>query len=304
MLARVTTIKKYSAKVVSRHGAHLVVKDESNIRHTCISTKKFSQIVCGDHVICDSNAQDRDQVAKLLPRSNVLNRKTEFATKTVAANIDTIIIVCAIEPIPSVELIDHYILAAELMPAAVMIAVNKTDLANTNNLFALIKEKYSTLPYPVVKTNIHAPSGLDALTNHLYNKTCIFVGQSGVGKSSLINFLVPNLEIETQNISDQISQGKHTTSTTTLYDLPNGGELIDSPGVRDFTTPELNHENIALGFVEIQKYGRECKFNNCRHINEPHCAVKDAIANKEINQERYKAYKKLLELNLEDSRKN
>ena len=212
---------------MSRHGAHLVVKDESNIRHTCISTKKFSHIVCGDHVICNSNKQDRDQIIKLLPRRNELVRKTEFANKNVAANIDTIVIVCATEPIPSLELIDHYILAAELMPAEIIIAVNKTDLDNTDNLFTSIKEKYVHLPYPILKTNIHASSGLDTLTALLQNKTCIFVGQSGVGKSTLINSLIPNLEIETQKISGQISQGKHTTSTTTLYDLPKGGELID-----------------------------------------------------------------------------
>ena len=185
------------------------------------------------------------------------------------------------------------------MPAAVIIAVNKTDLENTDDLFTSIKEKYKHLPYQILKTNMHVSSGLDALTALLQNKTCILVGQSGVGKSTLINSLVPNLEIETQKISDQISQGRHTTSTTTLYDLPTSGELIDSPGVRDFSIPELDPENIIKGFVEIAKFGRECKFNNCRHVNEPQCAVKHAIENKEINQDRYQAYKKLLEANLE-----
>lgn len=254
--------------------------------------------MCGDRVVCRANEQDRDLIVEVLPRANELVRKTENKTKTVAANIDTIIIVCAIEPMPSLELIDHYIVAAELMPATVIIAVNKSDLENTNKLFESIKDKYTHLPYNMLKTNIHSPS--DALTSLLQNKTCIFVGQSGVGKSTLINSLVPNIEIETKSISGQINQGRHTTSTTTLYDLPNGGELIDSPGVRDFSIPKLDAESIIKGFIEIEKYGRKCKFHNCKHLYEPKCAVKNALENKQINQDRYKTYKNLIETSLEE----
>lgn len=222
-------------------------------------------------------------------------RKTEYADKTVAANIDTIVIVCASEPTPSLDLIDHYLLASELLPAQAIITVNKTDLLGAEDLIENIRNKYQHLPYPLIQTNKTDSSSLATLLDSLKNKTCIFVGQSGVGKSTLINVLIPNLEIETQAISEQISQGRHTTSTTTLYDLPNGGELIDSPGVRDFAIPELDINLIIKGFIEIDKTGRDCKFHDCKHINEPQCAVKLAVENDEINEERYQVYKNLLE---------
>lgn len=203
--------------------------------------------------------------------------------------------VCAVEPEPSPELIDHYIVAAELLPAETLITINKMDLDNAKSVSTVIQTKYKDLPYPVIETKKNDVSSLDNLAKQLKNKTCVFVGQSGVGKSTLINALIPDLNIETQSISDQITQGKHTTSTTTLYDFPHGGELIDSPGVRNFSAPELNVRDIIKGFIEIDKFGKQCKFHDCIHINEPHCAVKLAVEKNEINRERYISYKKMIE---------
>lgn len=222
-------------------------------------------------------------------------RQTEYATKTVAANIDTIIIVCSVEPEPSLELVDHYILAAELLPAETFIVINKTDLINSKTTITSLEKKYHNLTYPIIETCKTDSSSLNALANQLINKTCIFVGQSGVGKSTLINALIPDLEIETQSISDQIAKGRHTTSTTTLYDFPHGGELIDSPGVREFSAPKLGTKKIMRGFVEIYKISKQCKFHNCKHINEPQCAVKLAVEKNIINEERYLSYKNLIE---------
>lgn len=139
------------------------------------------------------------------------------------------------------------------------------------------------------------------LINQLKNKTCIFVGQSGVGKSTLINALVPNLKIDTQEISDISHQGRHTTSATTLYDLPLGGELIDSPGVREFCMPKLDAKNISEGFVEINQLSDECKFHDCKHIKEPQCAIKDAVESNTINTLRYQSYLKMMD-NIEEEK--
>ena len=243
---------------------------------------------------CKSNHKAQHQLIEILPRNNELTRDTEYASKIIAANIELIVIVCAIEPSPSLELIDQYIVATENLHAAAMIVVNKTDLESIE-VIKSIRQKYRGLPYPILETSVNDLTTIDQLTHKLKNKTCIFVGQSGVGKSSLTNKLISNINIETQSISENIQQGKHTTSVTSLYDLPQGGELIDSPGVRDFSQAKLNRDTIIIGFREIAKFGDDCKFQNCIHINEPDCAVKDALKKMELNADRYASYKKMIE---------
>ncbi len=230
-----------------------------------------------------------------MPRKNELLRQTEFSIKLVAANIDTIVIVCAVEPEPSLDLIDHYLVAAENLPASAIVVINKMDLINSNAILNLLKNKYENLPYSIIETSIKNPSCLDLLSEKLSKNTCVFVGQSGVGKSTLINALIPSTKIKTQSISTATLQGKHTTSVTILYDLPHGGELIDSPGVRDFLLPKLNKEKIIHGFYEIRELGRQCKFHNCAHMSEPNCAVKDALNKGKLNQARYTSYKNMMQ---------
>ena len=165
----------------------------------------------------------------------------------------------------------------------------------TSKVTQSISNRYKCLPYPIFETSAQIPSGLEQLLQQLKNHTCIFVGQSGVGKSTLINSLIPKTNIDTQEISNVIQQGKHTTSTTTLYDLPQGGELIDSPGVRDFSLLKLNQKKIALGFRDITNLSHQCKYHDCIHVNEPGCAVKNAMENGVLNAERYSSYKKMIE---------
>lgn len=244
---------------------------------------------------CKNIDQDRDQLVEFLPRKNELSRQTETLTKSVAANVNIIVVVCATEPIPSLELIDHYIVAAESLPASTAIVVNKIDLSESKKIVESIKNKYHNLQYPIIETSIEIQTTIENLAQQLKNYTCVFVGQSGVGKSTLINSLIPSIDLNTQAISNNIQQGKHTTSVTTLYDLPQGGELIDSPGVRDFSLPQLSQEKIIAGFCEISELGNQCKYHNCIHVNEPQCNVKHALQNGELNAERYASYKKMIE---------
>ena len=230
----------------------------------------------------------------MLPRKNELSRETEYAVKIIAANIDLIAIICAIEPSPSLELIDQYIVATENLSANAIIVINKVDL-DDKDVVQSTKDKYTNLNYPILETSIANPASINRLADKLRNSTCIFVGQSGVGKSSLINKLIPTLNILTRTISENIQKGRHTTSIARLYDLPQGGELIDSPGVRDFSQHKLNRENIINGFCEIAKLGRKCKYLDCIHLNEPDCAVKVALDNKELRYDRYQSYKKMIE---------
>lgn len=237
---------------------------------------------------------DRDQVLEIHPRINELSRKTDYATKVIASNVDMLVITCAIEPEPSLELIDSYIIAAENMSAAALILINKIDLNDKCGVAEKIENKYKNLPYDIIKTSIMIQKSLNLLIKHLNNRTCVFVGQSGVGKSTLINSLIPSAGIETQNISGNIRKGKHTTSATALYDLPLGGELIDSPGVRNFNFPKLDSKMVLKGFREINELNNKCKYNNCIHINEPGCKIIEAVGQARINKDRYESFKKLI----------
>ena len=183
-----------------------------------------------------------------------------------------------------------------MLPAYAVIILNKIDLKGHESVLESLQNKYNNLPYPIITASkAYSSNDFHALQNQLENKTCIFVGQSGVGKSTLINSLVPNLKIDTQEISDISHQGRHTTSTTTLYDLPLGGELIDSPGVREFCLPKLDEESISQGFVEISQLSNECKFHNCKHIQEPQCAVINAVESDGVNILRYQSYLKMMD---------
>ncbi len=288
----------FNGLVVSHHGRKLVVETDDNKQHSCKLRQNLGDIACGDNVVIQLDQKDHGVVIAVNERKNLLE-KTGFAglAKAVAANIGQVIIVCSVEPEPNDYLIDRYLTAAENLPSDALILINKIDLLNDDNRSVIntIKETYKNIGYRVIETSIKKNVGLDALKTALQNTTSILVGLSGVGKSSLVKMLLPDIDIRIGEISTASKEGKHTTTVSSLYHLPDGGALIDSPGVRDFTPRNRDKEDIVNGFIELKPYQGYCKFSNCTHTTEPGCAVTEALDKGELSQQRVNSFKKMLE---------
>ncbi len=283
--------------VISKHGAELVIEDATGNHTRCIPRKKLPAIVCGDKVTWEKISNKQGIVTALKDRTTLLSRPNNSGlVKPIAANITQMLIVCAIKPEYDFSLIDNYLVAAELLKITPILIFNKIDLLNNNELNN-IKDQfnlYDKLNYQLYFTSKLNANSIVDFTGILTTQTSIFVGQSGVGKSSLINVLLPDLNLKTRALNDSINLGKHTTSATTLYHLPSSGSIIDSPGVREFKLWEIDQIEAAWSFPEFRNLTEKCKFRNCAHLNEPGCAIKNALDNYDINPMRYQSYKKLI----------
>lgn len=291
----------HQGTVITHHGKELIVSNANLEAINCQLRQNLGTIVCGDRVAFQF--VDRDSVPKtavvvaLAKRINLL-QKAGFAgkAKAVAANIDQVIVVCSLVPNPSSYLIDRYLVAAENLPARPVIVINKIDLLDDENEHVVddINSIYTSIGYRVLETSATRTTGIDELQSVLIDSTSILVGLSGVGKSSLVKDLLPDIDIRIGEISHASKEGKHTTTVSTLYSLPTGGNLIDSPGVRDFTPLNLDKQQILNGFVELKSYRGQCKFTNCSHTNEPGCAIAQALENGEVALQRVNSFRKML----------
>lgn len=234
----------------------------------------------------------------LLERDSVLQRATfSGEEKPLAANITQMVIVLAPQPEPSEYLVDQYLVAAEKIGLDVIITINKSDLLTAEQKQQLHQRfaGYEAIGYQLVFISSRLEQGLTPLTDLLKQQTSILVGQSGVGKSSLTNALIPDLDLQTRKLSDRKQSGQHTTSASTLYHLPAGGNLIDSPGVRSFRLGEIDKTTLENGFREFAPFLGYCKFSNCSHTNEPGCAMLEAVADKKIHPQRLQNFLHMLE---------
>ena len=285
----------HPGRVITRFGAEMVVEDEHGEAHRCTARRKLQDAVCGDRVQWQDSETGNDIVVAIEKRQNVLTRPDlRGRPKPIAANIDQLVIVSAHLPLPNWEMVDRYLVAAELLPSDALIVLNKSDLAHEHPVDDAILSEYRKLGYRVLEVSSKQEHGLDELLEALKGRTNILVGLSGVGKSSLIKALLPAHEIRIGEISDYSSKGKHTTTSATLYHLLDGGELIDSPGVRDFALGTVTPAELASGFREISERAGDCRFHNCTHVVEPGCAVKAAIEAGEISRRRYTNYRNIL----------
>jgi ribosome biogenesis GTPase len=283
--------------VISKHGAELLVENTSGQYIRCIPRKKLPAIVCGDSVVWEKISKNQGAVTELNQRTTLLSRPNNSGVvKPIAANINQMLIVCAIKPDYDLSLIDNYLVSAELLKIKPVIIINKIDLISENDLVNLKQtfSIYKNLKYQLLYTSSINSTGMNVFLASLDAQTSIFVGQSGVGKSSLINFLLPNLNLKTKALNESINLGKHTTSATTLYHLPSSGSIIDSPGVREFKLWKINQSEAAWSFPEFRPHMDECKFRNCIHIDEPGCAIKNALEKDEITMKRYLSYKRII----------
>lgn len=285
----------FKGRVIAQHGPHLMVEDTEHQIYKANIRQNLEKIVCGDYVYFTFE-NDIPVVLQLITRTNELARVSYGQhKKLIAANLDQIFIVIAPKPEPSPSLIDRYLIAIREFDIPMGIIVNKADMIDETSDFSFLEEYQKAFDIKIILTAQNNPESLTLLHDELVGKTSIFVGQSGVGKSSLTNKMIPELSLQTQRISATTGLGNHTTSATTLYYLnDNAGALIDSPGVRSFNVDHLSVESIHNGFPEVVEYTKRCKFSNCNHLQDPGCAVADAIENDLLSARRAESYLQIL----------
>ena len=282
--------------VVTRHGQNLSVRDGDGRLWHCLSRQNLPDPVCGDRVVWQPTGTGEGVVVALLDRTSVLSRPGHSGRdRPLAANITHLVVVLAVEPAPVRGLLDQYLVTAENLGVAALILLNKIDLAANPAAFLERFAPYRRIGYPLYPLSTKTGEGLEALREGLRQGAAVLVGQSGVGKSSLVKAMLPDLEIQIRRISAATGQGRHTTSAATWYDLPGGGALIDSPGVRSFRLGRLDFRAIEYGFREIRPLAGGCRFSDCRHRDEPGCAVKAAVERGEIDRERYRSFLRLVQ---------
>jgi ribosome biogenesis GTPase len=217
--------------------------------------------------------------------------------KVIAANIDQILMVSAVLPEFTPSIIDRYLIACEDMGIEPILVLNKIDLIDEPGLANINKilDIYRSLDYQVLLVSNKTGYGIDALKETLIDKNSIFVGQSGVGKSTLVNTVLPDAEILTKEVSENSGLGQHTTTVSRLHHLPSGGNLIDSPGIREFGLWHLDVERVTWCFKEFRKFIGGCRFRDCKHLNDPGCIIRQAIDDGDISQLRFDSYHRILE---------
>lgn len=263
----------------------------------CHQRSNLQPLVTGDHVIW-RRGEPTGVVVANLERSSLLQRPNNFGDlKPVAANIDKIVIVIAPEPQAHPNLIDRYLVAAENCQLSPLILLNKFDLLagdKQTELEALL-DRYTAINYSTLMVSSKTGKGIDDLQAFLEGQTSIFVGQSGVGKSALINALLPGVNTLEGSLSKTKDKGRHTTTSARLFHFPAGGDLIDSPGIREFGMWHMSPEQVFNGFIEFQSFAGLCKFRDCQHKQEPGCALKSAVDDGEIHALRMQSYQQILQ---------
>lgn len=283
-------------RVISHLGQGLAVESPDGQIILCQTRRRLGDVAVGDRVMwAPSEDGEQGRVEQVLPRSSALIRPAYAGkTRVVAANLDRVFVVISPSPEPDWLLVDQYLAVCEFRHIPAEIVYNKIDLAEARFFDQLAD--YARIGYPAHPVSARSGRGIAELQQALHGHCSMLAGQSGVGKSSLTNALLPDKNLRVGEISERSGLGRHTTTAATLYHLPaDGGDLIDSPGVAVFGLAGINGQDLAWGYREFQPRIAQCRFNDCRHINDKGCAVREAVENGEIALARHQRYLKLLE---------
>ena len=273
--------------VVAAFGKRYQVELKDKTRISCVTRGKKTDLACGDKVTIKLTDKAEGVVEACLERSSILYRSSTIKSKTIATNVTQIIIVLATQPSFYEALLNRCLVAAEAAKIKPLIVLNKCDLGDAGD--AKLKLKlYEDLGYDVLY--LSAKQDISALWAYLANQQSVLVGQSGMGKSTIINALLPDQNVRTQVMSEALDSGKHTTTAAHLYHLDASSSLIDSPGLQEFGLNHLSQTDLELAFIEFRPYLGKCRFNNCKHTHEPDCAVTTAVDNGKISSTRLAIY--------------
>jgi ribosome biogenesis GTPase len=285
--------------VIAAHGRHyMVAPEDGSPMLQCFPRGKRSEVAVGDRVIYEPTSADQGVIVEIGERRNLLYRSDQYKSKLFAANLDQLLVVLATEPHFSEDLLGRALVAAEAHELKPLIVLNKIDVSGALEGARKRLESYRALGYTVVEVSIKTQpdAARPALLEHLQGHSTLLLGQSGMGKSTLVNLLIPDAEVATREISTALNSGRHTTTFTRLYPLPggDGGALIDSPGFQEFGLHHLTEGRLERAFPEFRPLLPNCRFYNCHHLQEPGCAILEAVADGGIRRERHALYAQLV----------
>ncbi len=285
------------AEIIATYGRHLLLRDAAGTLQKARPLGRHLDIVCGDQVQCEQQGTEL-LVTGTLPRKSFLRRSTlRGRSEPLAANLTQLAVVLAPVPMPDLFMLDRYLCAAECAALRTLIVVNKMDIPEAAALREALTP-HAKLGYAVISASASnaADAGLDTLHAALRDETTILVGQSGVGKSSITSLIANDAADIAIGELMREEEGRHTTTASRLYDCIDGGRLIDSPGVRDFAPAIDDLEAGTLGFREVAQLASQCRFQDCRHMQEPKCAVRTAAGDGTMDPRRYESYRRLRRL--------
>ncbi len=280
--------------IVAAHGRHYLAQADGQLWQ-CVTRGKKSDVATGDRVRFRPTSADQGVIEEILPRATLLYRSDQFKSKLLASNLTQLLIVVATEPSFSDDLVSRALVAAEAAGIRPRLVLNKIDLIDQRDAARARVALYEGLGYPVHEVSARAEpaQAVATLQPLLQGESTILIGQSGMGKSSLVNLLVPDADIAVREISQRLDSGKHTTTFTRLYAIDEATSVIDSPGFQEFGLYHLSEGMLERAFPEFKPHLGGCRFYNCHHVAEPGCAILQAVADEQIDAGRHQLYLQL-----------